>query len=121
MSLGTSFEDTYAESYRLGNAAASHRDQTAALIMQQRSILNQYSQQYQQSYTSGLMQLLMGNQPGMLHIETIREFRKRFKEHSKAEFREMGNKPVIKDILSGMTKLNKEEIKSRIAEHLAVA
>lgn len=57
--------------------------------------------------------------PGTSHLGTVKEFRKRFKEYSKADFREMGNKPVVKDILSGMTKLNKDEIKERIAEHLA--
>lgn len=58
--------------------------------------------------------------PGMPHFGTVKEFRKRFKEYTKAEFREMGSKPVIKEILSCMTKLNKEEIKDRIVEHLAL-
>lgn len=60
------------------------------------------------------------SQPGMPHFGTVKEFRNRFKEYTKAEFRGMGSKPVIKEILSGMTKLNKEEIKERIAEHLAL-
>ena len=57
--------------------------------------------------------------PRMSHLGTVPESRRKFKEYSKAEFREIGNRPVIKDILSGMTELNKEEIKDRIAEHLA--
>jgi len=65
--------------------------------------------------------LAIGNQLGMSHLGTVKEFRKKFKEYSKAEFREMGKSPVIKEILSGMTKLNKEQIKERIEEHLAVA
>lgn len=62
---------------------------------------------------------IMGVNPssGMSHLGLVREFRRKFKEYSKAEFREVGSKPVIKDILSGMTKLNKEDIKDRIAEH----
>ncbi len=57
---------------------------------------------------------------GMSYLGSVRVFRREFKEYSKAEFREISNKPVIKDILSGMTKLNKEEIKDRIAEYLTV-
>lgn len=77
----------------------------------------------QSALGQGIAGAAMGVNPnlGMSHLGVVREFRRKFKEYSKVEFREVGSSPVIKDILSGMTKLNKEEIKDRIAEHLAVA
>lgn len=62
----------------------------------------------------------MGVNP-LTHLSQVKDFRKKFKEYSKAEFREISNQLVIKDILSGMTRLNAEEIKSRIQEHVANA
>lgn len=56
--------------------------------------------------------------PGMNHFGTVKDFRKKFSQYSKEEFRKMGNKPVVKEILLGMTKLNKEEIQNRIAQHI---
>lgn len=67
---------------------------------------------------------VMGVYPGgspSQHLGQVKQMRKRFKEYSKVEFREISNRPVIKDILSGMTKLNSDEIKGRIAEHLTNA
>jgi hypothetical protein len=55
---------------------------------------------------------------GPSHLGAVRDFRKSFKEYSKEEFREMGSKPVVKEILTGLTKLNKEEIVERIREYL---
>lgn len=63
----------------------------------------------------------MGVYPGgsaVEHFTMVKDFRKEFKKYTKAEFREISNKPVIKEILSGMTKLNKDQIKERIAQHL---
>jgi hypothetical protein len=60
----------------------------------------------------------IGQQPGLSHLGTVRDFRKKFKEYTKAEFREMGENPVVKDILKGLSKLNKDEIANRIKEHL---
>lgn len=107
-----------------------HQQQTMSLsALQRQSALNDINPFYQGqigigqsvALSGGLLGAIMGSQLGMSHLGTVREFRKKFKEYSKAEFREMGNKPVIKEILEGMTNLNKEQIKERIEEHLAVA
>lgn len=60
----------------------------------------------------------MGSTPGMSHFGTVKQFRKEFSKFSKEEFRNVSKEPMIKDILSGMTKLNKEQIIKRIKEHL---
>lgn len=52
------------------------------------------------------------------HYSAVKKFRREFKQYTKTEFRELSNKPMIKDILSGMTKLNQDQIKDRIKEHL---
>ena len=73
------------------------------------------------NYAQELAQLRlanMGSTPGMSHFGTVRDFRKKFNQFSKEEFRNISNEPMIKDILSGMTKLNKEQIMLRIKEHL---
>lgn len=42
------------------------------------------------------------------------------KPYSKESFNDMTSEPVIKDILPGSYKLNKEQVKERIKEHMAV-
>jgi hypothetical protein len=79
--------------------------------------LNSYlDQQLQQSYAD----ILGGSMGGLPldHYGHVKKFRKEFKQYTKAEFREMSNKPVVKEILSGLTKLNGDEIAERIKEHL---
>ncbi len=61
----------------------------------------------------------MGTQiPGHSHFGAVRNFRKEFNKFSKEEFRNISNEPMIKDILSGMTKLNEQQIIARIREHI---
>jgi hypothetical protein len=77
-------------------------------------------------YQSGLLNLLgqggQGqnlSQPGMpSHLGAVKEFRKNFKQYTKEEFRHISNTPIVKNILMGMTELNKDQIKDRIKEHL---
>lgn len=52
------------------------------------------------------------------HFGIVKSFRKEFKRYSKNEFRSLSKTPMIKDILSGMTKLNKDQIIDRVKEHL---
>lgn len=105
---------------------------TVSAEEQERVFNIQYLQAYQQnayqSWGQAFGQQLQQFQPGlpipmstpdMSHLGTVKEFRRKFKEYTKEEFRSMGKSPVVKEILSGMTKLNKEQIKDRIAEHLA--
>ena len=56
--------------------------------------------------------------PPREHFRMVRTLRKKFKDYSKEEFRNMSRTPVIKDILSGSHKLTTEEIGNRIKEHL---
>jgi hypothetical protein len=59
-----------------------------------------------------------GESPAITAFGQLRRIRKRFKEYSKEEFRNMSKEPVIKDILSGSHKLTEEEKQERIKEHL---
>lgn len=52
------------------------------------------------------------------HLGMVKELRKKFKQYSKEEFRNMSKAPIIKDILAGSHKLSKTEIGDRIEEHL---
>ena len=64
----------------------------------------------------------MGVTPGhpmSEHIGLVRDFRRKFKEYTKEEFRDLSNKPMIKDILKGgVTKLNEQQIIERVKETL---
>lgn len=53
------------------------------------------------------------------HFGTVKKFRNKFSTYSKEDFRKMGKDPLVKDILSGMTKLNQDQIMDRIKEHLS--
>jgi hypothetical protein len=52
------------------------------------------------------------------HFGQVKQMRKEFKKFSKEEFRDLSKEPVIKDILSGMSKIGLDEAKERIKEHL---
>lgn len=60
---------------------------------------------------------IMGGTP-VEHFGMVRDIRKKFTQYTKEEFRHLSNKPVIKNIVMGMTKLNKDQIAERIKEHL---
>lgn len=89
---------------------------------------NIYQQQYQAAIQQGgnsfspllgLGGVSMGVQGELSgHLGMVKTFRKKFKEYTKEEFRHISNKPVIKNILIGMTVLNKEQIADRVKEHL---
>lgn len=55
---------------------------------------------------------------GDTHLGSVKYFRKKFKEYSKEEFREMSEKPVIKEILAGLAKVPKEDVAERIRLYL---
>lgn len=52
------------------------------------------------------------------HFGQVRQMRKKFKEISKEEFRHLSKEPVVKHILMGAIKLDKEQITERIKEHI---
>ena len=84
--------------------------------------LNQ--QQFQQGLPSGLSNqqgIFMGSPIGStspFHLGMVREARKKFKEYTKAEFRNISHEPMVKEILSGLTRLNRDQILDRIKEHI---
>lgn len=57
-------------------------------------------------------------QLGNTHLGQVRTVRKAFKEYSKEEFRKLGKDPMVKDILTGTVKLDKDQIIERIKEHV---
>lgn len=91
-------------------------NKTSTLTAQQ--VASQHFFQQQQLFQQQLGLQGMCSTPGMSHFGTVKQFRKEFSKFSKEEFRDVSKEPMIKDILSGMTKLNKEQIIRRIKEHL---
>ena len=61
---------------------------------------------------------IFGVSPALSHFGQVKNSRKMFKQYSKEEFRNMSTAPVIKDIMTGSTKLTPEEINIRINEHV---
>lgn len=55
---------------------------------------------------------------GLGHQGQVQNIRKKFKELSKEEFRNLSNKPIVKEIMPAALKLSKEEILERIKEHI---
>lgn len=109
---------------QLAFAAQAQQAQRSASTMMSVDLLNQLAQYagppiYGRSVFGG-GQLgvpgLQGVAPS--HFGQVRQMRKKFKEVSKEEFRHLSKEPVVKHILMGATKLDKEQIAERIKEHI---
>lgn len=55
---------------------------------------------------------------GKSHFGQVKSFREEFKEYSKEDFRSISKDPVVKDIMSGLSKIGIEEAKERIKAYL---
>lgn len=52
------------------------------------------------------------------HFSQVRYMREKFKEYSEEEFRKLSSDPMVKELLSGMAEVPKEEIAIRIKTYM---
>ncbi len=103
-----------------GALLAQQRDQLAASLFGRGFDMQPGQMIPLESFSGGLNQMGSTPRPGLpdTHFGQVKHFRKEFKKYSKEEFRDMSKEPVIKDILTGTHKMNAEEMKDRIQEHV---
>ncbi len=86
----------------------------------------QASLQVHSNLIPGIQGVALGTQAKMVsplgmpvgHFGQVKYFRKKFKEYSKEEFRELSDEPLVKEMLAGMAKVPMEDVAERIKTHL---